>query len=54
MPNYEFYCAKCRKEVGLTLTMGERDRGQYQCPGCGSKELQPLLGTFFSKTSRKG
>jgi putative FmdB family regulatory protein len=53
MPNYEFYCEKCRKEVALTLTMGERDRGQYQCPGCGSKELQPLMGAFFARTSRK-
>jgi putative FmdB family regulatory protein len=53
MPNYEFYCEKCRKEVTMTLTIGERERGQYQCPGCGRKELQPLMGTFFSKTSRK-
>ncbi|MBI2527593.1 MAG: zinc ribbon domain-containing protein [Candidatus Rokubacteria bacterium] len=53
MPLYEFYCEKCKKEVSMTLTIGERDRGEYTCPGCGSKKLQPRLGTFFSKTSRK-
>jgi putative FmdB family regulatory protein len=53
MPHYEFYCEKCRKEVSLTLTMGERERGDYQCPDCGGKSLQPLMGAFFSKTSRK-
>jgi putative FmdB family regulatory protein len=53
MPNYEFFCDKCQKEVGLTLTMAERDRGEYRCPICGGMELQARLGTFFSKTSRK-
>ncbi len=53
MPLYEFYCEKCKKEVSMTLTIGERERGEYKCPGCGSKKLQPLMGTFFSKTSRK-
>jgi putative FmdB family regulatory protein len=53
MPLYEFFCSKCNKEISLTLTMGERERGEYTCPHCGGKSLQPLMGTFFSKTSRK-
>ena len=53
MPLYEFFCPKCDQEISLTLTMGERERGEYKCPACGTKDLQPLLGTFFSKTSRK-
>jgi len=53
MPSYEFFCEKCAKEVSMTLTIGERERGEYKCPVCGAKDLQPLLGTFFSKTSRK-
>jgi putative FmdB family regulatory protein len=53
MPQYEFFCETCRKEVAMTLTMGERERGEYKCPDCGGKKLQPLMGTFFSKTSRK-
>jgi putative FmdB family regulatory protein len=53
MPHYEFYCERCKREVALTLSIGERERGDYKCPGCGGKKLQPLLGTFFSQTSRK-
>jgi putative FmdB family regulatory protein len=53
MPHYEFYCEQCKKEVTLTLSIGERERRDYKCPGCGGQELQPLMGTFFSQTSRK-
>ena len=53
MPPYEFYCEQCEKEVTLTLSIGERERRDYKCPDCGGKKLQPLMGTFFSQTSRK-
>jgi putative FmdB family regulatory protein len=53
MPHYEFHCERCRKEVTLNLSIGERERGDYKCPDCGGKQLEPLLATFFSKTSRK-
>jgi putative FmdB family regulatory protein len=53
MPHYEFYCERCKKEVDLTLSIGERERGSYKCPGCGSTKLEPRLGTFFFQTSRK-
>jgi putative FmdB family regulatory protein len=53
MPHYEFYCETCKKEVALVLSIRERERGEYSCPGCGGKQLQPLMGTFFSQTSKK-
>jgi len=53
MPLYEFFCDKCRKEVSLTLTISEREKGDATCPQCGSRELRPLVGPFFAKTSRK-
>jgi putative FmdB family regulatory protein len=53
MPHYEFYCERCKKEVTLTLSIGARERGDYKCPGCGGKKLEPLMGTFFTQTSRK-
>ena len=53
MPLYEFYCDKCEKEVALTLSMSEKEKGAATCPQCGSREMRPLVGTFFSKTSRK-
>jgi putative FmdB family regulatory protein len=53
MPHYEFYCERCKREVALTLSIGARERGEYKCPGCGGTPLQPLMGTFFTQTSRK-
>jgi len=53
MPHYEFYCEKCQKEVTLTVSIAEHERGGYKCPGCGGKALNPLVGTLFSQTSRK-
>ena len=53
MAHYEFYCEHCKKEVSLTMSFGQRERGDYKCPDCGGKKLEPLMGTFFSQTSRK-
>jgi putative FmdB family regulatory protein len=53
MPLYEFFCDKCQKEVSLTLSTSQREKGEAKCPQCGSREMRPLVGTFFSKTSRK-
>jgi putative FmdB family regulatory protein len=53
MPLYEFYCDKCEKEVSLTLSMSEKEKGEAKCPECGGRDMRPLVGMFFSKTSRK-
>jgi putative FmdB family regulatory protein len=53
MPLYEFYCDKCAKEVSVTMTISEREKGQPTCPHCGGRELRPLMGTFFTQTSKK-
>ena len=52
MPLYEYYCEACRKEVAVTQTISEHANGAA-CPECGSRAMRPLVGTFFSKTSRK-
>ncbi len=52
MPLYEFYCDKCKREISMTLTISEREKGAA-CPKCGSRDLRPLLGTFFTQTSKK-
>ncbi|MGH3118992.1 MAG: FmdB family zinc ribbon protein [Gaiellales bacterium] len=52
MPLYEFFCEKCQQEVSVTQTISEHAKGAA-CPRCGSREMRPLVGTFFSKTSRK-
>ncbi len=53
MPVYEYYCDKCRKEVTVPMTMSQHDKGDAVCPQCGGSGLQPLIGSFFAKTSRK-
>ena len=53
MPVYEYYCDKCQREVTLTSSLSEHEKGQSQCPTCRSQALRPLVSTFFSQTSRK-
>ena len=53
MPLYEYFCEKCQREVSVTMTISEHDKGGVACPQCGGKNLRQLVGTFFSKTSRK-
>jgi putative FmdB family regulatory protein len=52
MPLYEFYCDRCQKEVALSQTMSEHARGAA-CPDCGNRDMRPLVGMFFSRTSKK-
>jgi len=52
MPLYEYFCEGCHKEVAVTQSMSEHAGGAV-CPECGSRNMRPLVGPFFSKTSRK-
>jgi putative FmdB family regulatory protein len=53
MPLYEYYCETCRREVTIPMSISEHDKGNAACPHCHEHNVRPLLGTFFSKTSRK-
>lgn len=53
MPVYEYRCDKCERDVTLTLSIREHEKGPVKCPKCGSKALRPLLSTFVSQTSKK-
>jgi len=53
MPVYEYYCDKCEREVTITLSIREHDKGSIKCPKCGGKALRPLLSAFMSQTSKK-
>jgi len=53
MPVYEYYCGQCEREVTLTLSIREHDKGQIKCPKCDGKALRPLLSTFMSQTAKK-
>ncbi len=53
MPLYEFYCDACRREFTATMSISEHDKAQTPCPGCGSRDVRPLMGTVFTQTSKK-
>jgi len=50
---YEYRCEKCDREVTLTQSIREHDKGPIKCPKCGGKALRPLLSAFMSQTSKK-
>ena len=53
MPLYEFLCRKCEAEFSLTMTMKERETATIKCERCSAKDLEPILSSFFAKTSKK-
>ena len=53
MPMYEYHCDKCGREVTLTLSITEHNKGYIKCPKCDGKALRPLLSVFMSQTSKK-
>lgn len=53
MPLYEFLCRKCGAEFSLTMTMKEREATTVKCEKCSAPEVEPQLGSFFAKTSKK-
>jgi putative FmdB family regulatory protein len=53
MPVYEYRCDKCERDVTITSSIREHDKGGITCPKCGSKALRPLLSSFMSQTSKK-
>jgi putative FmdB family regulatory protein len=53
MPTYEFLCPACQVQFSVTMTIREREAAKPACPRCGSTELEPQLGSFFARTSKK-
>ena len=53
MPLYEYFCDACQREITVTQSIQARERGEATCPQCGGRALRPLVGSFYSKTSRK-
>jgi putative FmdB family regulatory protein len=53
MPIYERFCPACQQTFTVTLTIREHDEKPPVCPTCGSKELEVVFGSVFTKTTRK-
>lgn len=52
MPQYEYRCQDCGKDVTFFLTLAEKEKFKAKCPKCGGKVSQKF-SAFFAKTSRK-
>lgn len=53
MPDYEYQCAECGKRFILTLSIKEHENQEVKCPDCKTKNVKPILSSFFAKTSKK-
>ncbi len=54
MPHYEFYCERCKKEVALTLSIGQRERGDYKMKEEGAEVKVVGAGGAQSYASKHG
>jgi putative FmdB family regulatory protein len=52
-PMYDYKCLDCGKESMIVVTLKEHERGEVQCPKCGSKNLQQLFSPFIAHTTKK-
>ena len=53
MPMYDYTCLDCGKESSIIVTLKQHEKGEVQCPGCGSTKLQQHFSTFMAHTTRK-
>lgn len=54
MPTYEYRCKDCGHVFDEVQHMAEHAAAQPVCPKCQSKQVEPVLATFYAKTERKG
>lgn len=53
MPQYDFECAKCRKNVSVKLSVKDHDAKNYRCPECYSTDLKQVISHVQVQTSKK-
>ena len=53
MPTYEYRCQKCGNVFERLEHIAEHENAHPLCPQCQSESVQPVLGDFFAKTSKK-
>jgi putative FmdB family regulatory protein len=53
MPTYQYRCKKCGKSFERSEHIAEHEKSHPLCPKCSSKQVEPVLGDFYAKTSKK-
>jgi putative FmdB family regulatory protein len=54
MPDYEFFCQRCRKPFAAHMSIKEHDSRMAECPECKSgKDVHRSISHFNVQTSKK-
>jgi putative FmdB family regulatory protein len=53
MPTYRYHCRKCGEVFERVEHLAEHGQAPHECPKCRGREVEPVLGTFYAKTSKK-
>jgi putative FmdB family regulatory protein len=53
MGEYEFECRTCKRIFTLFMRVTERGTAVIRCPGCGSRDVEPLMQAFVARTAKK-
>ncbi|MFP4316444.1 MAG: FmdB family zinc ribbon protein [Desulfovibrionales bacterium] len=50
---YEFQCTGCKKTFSETMPVAEVGTRTVSCPHCGSSQVEQVISSVYTKTSRK-
>ncbi|HLB03118.1 MAG TPA: FmdB family zinc ribbon protein [Nitrospiria bacterium] len=53
MPLYEYQCQDCEKLFTVALSLAGHNHAKVQYTGCGSKNVEQVISSFFAKTDSK-
>ncbi|MFZ5468819.1 MAG: FmdB family zinc ribbon protein [Myxococcota bacterium] len=54
MPDYEFYCRKCKKTFSAHMSVAEHDQHAAPCPNCKQDEqVEKRISFVHVQTSKK-
>jgi putative FmdB family regulatory protein len=53
MPTYEYRCLDCNETFERVEHIDEHGEKTPACPECGGERVEPVMSSFFAKTSKK-
>ena len=53
MPIYEYRCLDCEKVFTVAISLSERNRDVFNCPGCKGRNVEQVFTGVMVKTDSK-
>jgi putative FmdB family regulatory protein len=53
LPTYEYHCKKCGHVFERNEHVADHEKAHPKCPKCASSAVDPVLASFYAKTSKK-